>query len=255
MGRFDDLLAEGQAAPTGTWDFSWFAGRAVEERPSWRYFDLVAARAGSVGALLEVEAGVGGMIGRLPTLPPRAVAAEGYPSSVALAAPRLRARGVPLVVTSPQHRALPFAEACFDLVVSRHPVVPWWDELARVLRPGGTYLAQHVGPDSLRSLGERFTGPWPEPSPRAPEAERAAAEAAGLEVHRMEVERPRTAFSDVGAVVAFLRLVPWIVPDFSVARHRGVLQDIHHEIEHAGALESTASRMLVEACRPRRGKS
>ncbi len=250
MGRFEDLLAEGAVAPTGTWDFSWFAGRAVEERPTWRYFDLVAARAGSAAALLEVEAGVGEMAGRLPRLPSRAVATEGHPPSVAVAAPRLRARGVALVVTSPQHRVLPFAGASFDLVISRHPVVPWWDELARVLRPGGTYLAQHVGPDSLRSLGERFTGPWPEPSARAPEAERAEAEAAGLEVRRMDLERPRTAFSDVGAVVAFLRLVPWIVPAFSVDQHRRVLEDIHQEIEREGALEAAAARVLVEARRP-----
>ncbi|MBV8304810.1 MAG: hypothetical protein JOZ04_11405, partial [Acidimicrobiia bacterium] len=31
-------------------------------------------------------------------------------------------------------------------------------------------------------------------------------------VEMMSVERPQTVFYDVGAVVYFLRLVPWIVP-------------------------------------------
>jgi hypothetical protein len=32
---FDELVAEGEAVPTEGWDFSWFDGRATEERPSW----------------------------------------------------------------------------------------------------------------------------------------------------------------------------------------------------------------------------
>ena len=32
---FDEEIAEGLAVPTDGWDFSWFAGRATEERPGW----------------------------------------------------------------------------------------------------------------------------------------------------------------------------------------------------------------------------
>ena len=40
----------------------------------------------------------------------------------------------------------PFADAAFDLVVSRHPATVRWTEIARVPAPGGTYFAQHVVP-------------------------------------------------------------------------------------------------------------
>jgi hypothetical protein len=30
----DELIAEGGAVPVAGWDFSWFSGRAPEERPS-----------------------------------------------------------------------------------------------------------------------------------------------------------------------------------------------------------------------------
>jgi SAM-dependent methyltransferase len=160
--------------PIEGWDFGWLDGRAVEERPTWRYFDRVAERTGDVSTLLEVQAGVGSMIGRLASLPRLAVATEGLPASVAIAAPRLRSTGVHLVVTSQTRQALPFAAGAFELVISRHPIEVWWREIARVLRPGGTYFAQHVGPHSLRSLSEFLMGPLPDASNRDTELERRA---------------------------------------------------------------------------------
>ena len=62
MRSVDELVAEAQRAPTEAWDFGWLDGRAVEERPSWRYFDRVAERADGVGSLLEVQAGTGSPI-------------------------------------------------------------------------------------------------------------------------------------------------------------------------------------------------
>lgn len=250
MSGFDELIDDAERAHVGTWDFSWLGGRAIEDRPSRRYFDRAAERAAGVSTLLEVQAGVGAMIGRFPSLPMLSVATEGFPLSVAIAGPRLRGRGVHLVVTSQDDHALPFARDRFDLVLSRHPAEVWWEEIARVLRPGGTYFAQHVAPHSLRSLSELFLGPLPDTSRRDPEVERRAAESAGLLVRTMRVERPRTAFYDIGAVVYFLRLVPWIVPAFTVSKHRETLQQLHQRIERDGPFEITASRTLVEATKP-----
>ncbi len=247
MNRFDDLVSEAESAPVGEWDFGWLEGRAVEERPSWHYFDRAAERAAAARSVLEIEAGVGTMIGALPTLPTLAVATEGFPPSVRLAAPRLRSRGAHLVVTSQTHTGLPFVDGAFELVLSRHPIRPRWAEIARVLKPGGRYFAQHVGPHSLRTLSEFFVGRLPEESTRHPDNERRAAQEAGLVVQTMEIERPRAAFFDIGAAVYFLRLVPWIVPDFSVPRYRDRLRDLHTLIERDGQFETTASRVLVDA--------
>ncbi|HEY2812513.1 MAG TPA: hypothetical protein VGJ03_03505 [Acidimicrobiales bacterium] len=250
MTDFDELVGEAEAARNDRWDFTWLEGRAIEERPSWHYFDRVMERAAQVTTLLEVEAGVGSMIGKLPSLPSVAVATEGFPPSVVIAAPTLRSRGVDLVVTSQTRVGLPFASNSFELVISRHPIAPWWAEIARVLEPGAAYFAQHVGPHSLRSLSEFLMGPLPDWSNRHPDVERFAAQEAGLVVKRMDLEHPRTVFFDIGAVVYFLRLVPWIVPDFTVARYRDALRDLHRVIERDGSFETTASRLLVEATKP-----
>jgi SAM-dependent methyltransferase len=207
---FDDLVEEAEQVPIEGWDFGWLDGRAVEERPSCG--TSIESPSAPPSTLLEVQAGVGSMIGRLASLPRLSVATEGFPPSVAIAAPRLRSTGVHLVVTSQTGQALPFAAGSFELVISRHPIEVWWREIARVLRPGGIYFAQHVGPHSLRSLSEFLMGRLPNASNGDTEVERRAAEAAGLVVQSMRLEHPRTAFFDIGAVVYFLRSCPGSSP-------------------------------------------
>lgn len=242
---FDVLVADGERAPVGEWDFSWLASRATEDRPSWRYFDRVAESASHVRELLDVECGIGHMLAKLPIVPPIAVGVEAWPPSVRVAAPALGRRGVRLVVGAAN--ALPLTSNAFQLVTSRHPSKPQWHEIARVLRPGGIYFAQHVGPHSLRELREFLAGPDAERSDRDPEVERRAAEDAGLVIRDLRSERTKVAFFDIGAVVYFLRLVVWTVPGFTVEGHRDRLLELHERILREGVFEATSSRLLVEA--------
>ncbi|MFE2052614.1 class I SAM-dependent methyltransferase [Streptomyces sp. NPDC059459] len=253
---FDDLVAEGASVPTEGWDFSWFEGRATEARPSWGYARSLSARLVGAGAVLEVQTGGGEVLDRAlaaaaPHRPPLVVATEGWPPNVAEATRLLRPRGVPVVV-SPDDASFPFADGAFDLVVSRHPVRPHWAEIARVLAPGGTYFAQHVGPASVFELVEYFLGPLPEEkrNHRHPDRERADAEQAGLEVVDLRAERLRMEFYDVGAVVHFLRKVVWMVPGFTVDGYRDRLRELHERIESEGPFVAHSTRHLFDARKP-----
>ena len=246
---FDQLIQEASAAPADTWDFGWLQGRATEERPSWRYFDRVAERAQHAHRLLDIDAGTGNMLADLPRLPPLAVATDAYEPSIQTAARRLHSRGAHLVQTHADGQALPFTDATFDLIISRHPVETWWTEIARVLEPGGHYFSQQVGPHSLRDLSEFLMGPLPAGSRRDPELAREAAESAGLVVEDLRVERTKVIFYDIGAVVYLLRVVVWTVPDFTVTRYRSELRRLHDHIQNNGAFETTSSRFLVDASR------
>ena len=249
--RFEDLVAEGSEAPIDGWDFSWLDGRATEERPSWGYAGLVSALAARASSMLDVQSGGGEMLARLPHHPPLLVAAEGYAPNVAVAAHRLRPLGAQVVMTQDDRPALPFADRSFDVVVSRHPVVTWWEEIARVLCPGGTFLSQQVGPGSVRELSEFMLGPLPPSSARDPSRARFAAEGAGLVVRDLREERLRTVFFDVGAVVYFLRLVVWIVPGFTVDGFEDRLAALHGRIEREGSFTAHATRFLIDAGKPR----
>lgn len=251
MGRdFDELVAEAAAAPMGGWDFSWLDGRASEERPSWGYAWMMGERMARARVALDIQTGGGEVLATAPKLPPVTVATEGWPPNLARAAATLRPRGV-TVVADEDTPPLPFASGVFDLVVSRHPVRTWWAEIARVLAPGGTYLSQQVGPASVYELVEFFRGPQPDSlRERSPERARSEAEAAGLEVVDLRMERLRTEFRDVGAVVWFLRKVIWMVPGFTVEAYRPRLRELHDLIEAEGPFRAHTTRVLVEARKP-----
>jgi SAM-dependent methyltransferase len=244
--RFAELVGAADAADVSGWDFGWLAGRASEERPSWGYQRLMGERLAGATAALDVQTGGGEVLAGAPAFPPTMVATESWPPNLALATARLHPRGV-VVVADPDEPPLPFADAAFDLVTSRHPATVWWPEIARVLRTGGTYLAQHVGPGSARELYEFFLGPQPGPSGREPAHERARAEAAGLRVEQQRLERLRMEFDDIGAVVYFLRKVIWIVPGFTSERYRDRLRELHRRIETDGPFVAHSTRVLVEA--------
>ncbi|MFD3823408.1 methyltransferase domain-containing protein [Streptomyces sp. NPDC058625] len=267
---FDELLAEGAAVPTEGWDFSWFDGRATEARPSWGYARALAARLGgepgaAAGAVLDVQTGGGEVLGlaldearrvvpdsRRPAL---VVATEGWAPNVVKAAGLLRARGGFVVAVSEGasvRTGFPFADGVFDLVVSRHPVTVHWREIARVLRPGGSYFAQHVGPSSVYELVEHFLGPQPDEqrNARHPERERREAEAAGLEIVDLRAERLCMEFYDIAAVVHFLRKVIWMVPDFTVEAYLPQLRALHERILAEGAFVAHSSRHLFDVRKP-----
>ena len=252
---FDELVAEAEAAPVDGWDFSWLDGRATEERPSWGYQRLMGERMARADAALDLQTGGGEVLAGVPVLPRLTVATEAWAPNVARAAARLGPRGVN-VVHDRDGPALPFAGAAFDLVVSRHPVVTWWGEVARVLRPGGAYLSQQVGPASVYELVEYFLGPQPPEvrGRRDPARARAAAEAAGLEVVDLRAESLRVEFFDVGAVVWFLRKVIWMVPGFTVAAYRGPLRELHDRIVTEGPYVAHSTRFLIEARRADPGR-
>lgn len=247
---FEELIAEAEAASVDGWDFSWLEGRASEERPSWGYARLLGERMGTAQASLDIQTGGGEVLALSPVMPPLAVATESFPPNVAKATRLLHPRGV-AVVADPDEPPLPFASCAFDLVTSRHPATVWWEEIARVLRPGGTYLAQHVGPASVFELIEYFLGPQPEARlERRADDEARAAVAAGLDIVDLREERLRIEIRDVGAVVYLLRKVIWWVPGFSVDVYRARLRELHDSIQREGAFVAHSTRHLIEAKRP-----
>lgn len=250
---FAELVAEAEAAPLVGWDFGWLDGRATEQRPSWGYQRLLGERLGRASSALDLQTGGGEVLAGATTTFPRTMAAtESWPPNVEAATQVLGERGC-VVVVDPDEPPLPFGDNAFDLVTSRHPVTIWWEEINRVLRPDGTYLAQHVGPASVFELVEWFLGPLPEEMRRGrhPDDGCAAARAAGLEVVDLRFERLRIEFHDIGAIVWFLRKVIWMVPDFTVERYRDRLLALHEHLA-AGPFVAHSTRYLVECRKPAR---
>jgi len=249
---FDELVAEADAVPVAGWDFSWLDGRAIEERPPWGYQRLLHGRLAQVQSALDLYTGGGEVLAGARPFPPTMVATEAWPPNIGPATQLLHPLGAVLVATG-ETPPLPFADDAFDLVTSRHPSTVWWDEIARVLKPGGAYFAQHVGVIYLRTLIEYFLGPQPQRQIRGqldPDTVVEQVAAAGLDVVDLRYQRTRLEFFDVGAVIYFLRKLSWIVPDFSVAKYRDKLRTLHQQINADGRFVTHSSRALIEARKP-----
>jgi len=246
VDTFERLVAEADAVDVSGWDFSWLDGRATEERPPWTYQRSMSRRMATAARALDIQTGGGEVLAGAAPLAPHTVATESWPPNVRVAAERLEALGVS-VVEHDDATPLPFADGAFDLVVSRHPVATNWAEVGRVLRRGGVFYSQQVGPRTSIELTEYFLGPQTGPQYRDPALARASAEAAGLEIVDLREARLRMEFFDIGAVVYFLRKVLWTVPDFTVDRYRDRLRDLHERIARDGVFLAHSTRFLIDA--------
>ena len=246
---FEALVAEGASAAVEGWDFSWFEGRASEERPPWGYARLLSERMSRASRALDVQTGGGEVLSQIRRPPPVLAATESWPPNLVIARHRLAPLGASVLEVD-DDAALPFPDATFDLVVSRHPVTVGWEEIARVLEPGGTYFSQQVGAGSNRELIDFLMGPQLVDQTRSPQRAKAGAERAGLDVVDLRRCALRVEFFDVGAVVCFLRKVPWTVPGFSVDAYREPLRRLNDVIGAEGSFVAHSHRFLIEARKP-----
>lgn len=245
----DFWLAEAQS-PFEGWDFSHISGtgRMRTAPQTWCYASEVLPRLRRAASLLDMGTGGGELLSQLRPLPPHSLATEGFAPNLPVARARLEPLGVQVVAVE-NDVSLPFAEAEFDLVINRHesyaPAEVW-----RLLAPGGLFITQQVGGedgwDLNMLLGARFNldANW-----RLATA-RSQLEAAGFEVLKAAEDFPRARFFDVGAIVYYLKAVPWQIEDFSVERYAEALFQLHHRIQEEGYLDVRDHRFFLLARKP-----
>jgi SAM-dependent methyltransferase len=260
---FYGLLREAVLHPITGWDFRWLEGRRVTrgEFP-WNYTEKVRELARDSPDLLDLGTGGGEWLAQLEPRPPRTVATESYRPNVPVARARLAPLGVSVVWTkdtgsnasferTPPSSRLPFGDGTFHLVTCRHDAyVP--AEVHRLLAPGGRFITQQVGDgvgDEWYQLFRRKPPPSPDPPWDLPLALRQI-ERVGLDVVGSGEGSYETVFLDVGAVVWYLRAVPWALPGFSVDRDVVRLREIHERIRREGELTVRMPGFWLEARRP-----
>ena len=69
----------------------------------------------------------------------------------------------------------------------------------------------------------------------------------GLTILDIEEWSGKLSFTDVGAIVYYLKAVPWLVPGFSVKTHSKYLFALQRRLEGGDELAFTAKKYLIEA--------
>ena len=236
VGTFDELVSEALSAPFSGWDFSWLAARSTAGKLPWSYRGEVTRRAAATGTMLDMGTGGGERLSKLSPRPQLTVATEAWPPNVAVAAARLRPAGIPVVQDEgaadnisrdrEDRGRLPFGDGVFGLVANRHEAFRA-AEVSRVLAPGGTFITQQVDFHSYDDLCKLVGLDVPQqPDSWLPLARQQVTDA-GLAVQTAVCGEERREFHDVAAVVYYLRVVGWAIPQFSLEACAPQLRTAH----------------------------
>ena len=236
--------------PFTGWDFSYLDKRMVEDQAPWSYTTRAMQLMRQVEAALDMDTGGGErLLGMRPAWPKKMVATENYPPNFHLASERLNPLGVQVhSVRLTRYDPMPFADGEFGLVLNRHAAFNS-REVARILLPGGTFLTQQVDGHWAEDL-EAVFGTHPQWPDATLENSLAWLEAAGLKIITGQEFIGKLTFSEVGAIVYYLRAVPWLVPGFTVDTHLDGLLQLQARFDSGQELSFQAGKFLIEAQKP-----
>ena len=233
--------------PFTGWDFSHLDGRMLEEQAPWSYSTRAAELMHKSSSLLDMGTGGGERLLKLKERwPAKVVVTEDYPPNFKLATERLSPFGVSVLdVPLTDYDSMPFEEGEFDLVLNRHSGLNT-AEVARILTPGGTFLTQQIHGLWVDDLIAAFHArpQWPDSTP---EKYVPRLQAAGLKIVDLQEWSGKLAFTDVGAIVYYLKAVPWLVQGFSVESHSKYLLQLQKRLDTGEGLIFTARKYLIEA--------
>ncbi|MEU8354801.1 class I SAM-dependent methyltransferase [Nonomuraea sp. NPDC048882] len=236
---YEALIDEALTTPFEGWDFSVFGDRVTcDGTLPWDYERLARDHLARSSALLDLGTGGGEFLSSLTPLPPRTAATEAHPPNLPLARARLEPLGVEVAEDTRS-----FPDASFDLIINRHES---YDphELHRLLTPGGTFLTQQVGGRDLEEINTTLAAPPHED--RSWNLDQASTD---LNVTWSREGTFTTTFHDIGALVLFLRVISWQVPDFDIHTYEPRLRALHESMRHGHPLRATAHRFALLATR------
>jgi SAM-dependent methyltransferase len=244
--RFEQLINDAWHHPFSGWNFSHVFGRMLESEPTWDYRQIVLEKIKSVASLLDMGTGGGEFLSSLRPLPSQTCATESYPPNVPVAKARLEPLGVQVFNTSKAGR-LPFEDNSFDLVINRHDGYQAAD-VHRILKPGKCFVTQQVGGRNFIGLNEMLQDRvYFQYSYWSLDFALNQLTESRFRIIDCREEFPSATFTDIGAVVYYLKVISWQISDFTVEKYYDKLATIHNIIEEAGSFVINAHKFYLEA--------
>lgn len=243
------LMAEYSTDFSG-WDFSYLtdSGRMRESVLPWNYRSLVEDRlslARNSVSLLDMGTGGGEFLLSLKNLPPETFATEGYEPNLKVAQENLKEKGIEVRFIGADDR-IPYDDRQFTTVINRHESFDS-GEVNRVLKAGGVFITQQVGGLNDLNLNSALNAAASEYSSWHLFSAVKDLSGRGFRILRQQEAYGYTRFYDIGAIVYYLKCIPWQIPDFSVERYADSLHSLHEYIETNGYLDLINHRFVIIA--------
>lgn len=248
MDLFNFLISEAKDSFSG-WDFSHIGDRVVNSPLTWSYTSMILPLIRNAESLLDMGTGGGEFLASLIPLPKYTCATELYEPNIPIAKKTLEPLGVE-VFNPESETKLPFKDEEFELIINRHEYYSEI-EVARVLKPKGVFVTQQVGDKNDAKLRLSLTGTETSENDTEWNLEYAKErlKASGFEILEGFENITTTRIFDIGAIVYYLKAVPWELPRFTVEKYYDKLLEIHNHIIKNGFLELDKNnhRFIIKA--------
>lgn len=242
-----DYLIQEENEKFSGWDFSYLesTGRMQEFPLRWNYRNRVLIEMNGVTSLLDMGTGGGEFLSSLQPFPSNTCATEGYDLNLEIAKRRLEPLGIK-VFKLEDDKHLPFADDSFELVINRHESYDP-DEVSRILKCEGMFITQQVGGFNDKEIHALLKVPESPFRNWNLKTAREQLKNTAFTIVDQNEDIVKTRFYDIGAIVFYLKAIPWQVPDFKVETYIDPLMNMQNLIERDGYIDFTCHRFFIIA--------
>jgi SAM-dependent methyltransferase len=243
MDNLYEYLIKEYNAPFAGWDFSYLDGRMEQEPLPWNYKNIVGKNIFGKEALLDMDTGGGEFLSSLSNLPKNIYATEGYEPNIAVAEQRLKEKNI-VVKSIKRAGEIPFDNEYFDIIINRHGAYEIKD-IKRTLKNNGIFITQQVGGLNGIDINTALETKTMDHIEWGLIKNIEMFKDSGMKIVEFGEHIEKMKFNDIGAVVYYLKCIPWQVKDFSVDTYYKKLEIMNEIIEKEGAIKFILHRFYM----------
>ncbi|MHA2362853.1 MAG: methyltransferase domain-containing protein [Candidatus Hodarchaeales archaeon] len=225
------------------WDFSHIRERMIMEPLPWSYQSKITKYILNSKSLLDMGTGGGEFLSKIP-FPENTFATESYKPNIPVSIQRLEPLGIEVREFTVDNK-LPFDDNQFDLIINRHES---YDpkEVRRILKKEGYFITQQVGDQDNIEINNFLNVPIPydEGSWNLEMAFKQLQEYNFQIIEQLE-HSPITRIYDIGALIYYLKVIPWQFPDFTIEKYKNNLLKLHKRIDQEGYIDVISQRFMI----------
>lgn len=217
----------------------------VESPLSWNYYNEIRKYFEASKSLLDMGTGGGEFLSELTNLPAKTSATEGYKPNLEIARKHLAPLGIEVYGIEDDDN-IPFKDEEFSLIINRHESYSE-KEVRRILEKTGYFITQQVGGCNDKELNILLNAKPPKHVEWNLDQAVQKLSKYEFEIIKAKEDKVKTRFYDIGAIIYYLKAIPWQIPDFSVANYHDRLRYIDSLIAKQGYIDITCHRFIIVA--------
>ena len=243
MQKFTNLVQEAIDTKLKGWDLSFFKDRVSTTALPWSYKNTVLTYLKKRQCMLDMGTGGGEFLSMLQPLPLCTYVTEGYEPNVSVARKLLEPLGVKVYHITDDNELPCDANFC-DLISNHHESFSL-NEISRILKPGGFFITQQVGKENNLELNKFFHDYFYHKKVWDLSFVVNHLKDLPFTIHTQQEARPEKHFYDIGAVVFYLKMIPWQIKGFQIEKNIDRLRELHEVICQKGSFKTHAYRFFL----------